>query len=116
MLGRHYIQINGVDIPNPEVSGIAYANTENIKKSETAEDIGNPVRLAQRTFNFTFQSTSRGRDKIVAFCKLNSVVLTFDGEPITGRIRIKSGNMLKGSELTARTQGLWTLTVSFMER
>lgn len=116
MLGRHYIQINGVDIPNPEVTGIGYSNTENIKQSETAEDIGNVVRLAKRSFNFTFQSTSGGKEKIEYYCKLSSVTLTFDGDQMTGRVRIKNANLLKGSEMVGRTQGLWTLTVSFMER
>ena len=116
MLGRHYITINGVELANPTVNNIKYTNTENVKKSETAEDIGTTTRLCQRTFSLTFQCSSWGRDKILAFAKLTTVTMTFDGEQIVGRLRAGGANMKEGSEYFNTTSGLWTLTVSFMER
>lgn len=116
MLGNHYISINGVELSNPTVNNIKYTNTENVKKSETARDIGNVTRLCQRTFSLTFQCSSFGREKILAFAKLTSVTMTFDGEQIDGRLRAGGANMKEGSEFFNNTSGLWTLTVSFMER
>lgn len=116
MLGNHYISINGVELANPTVNNIKYTNTENVKKSETAQDIGNITRLCQRTFSLTFQCSSWTRNKIMTFCKLSSVTMTFDGEQMVGRLRAGGANMKEGSEFFNNTSGLWTLTVSFMER
>lgn len=116
MLGKGYIKLNGETIPNPKNLKISYANTENIKMSETAEDIGTVTRLGKRTFQFTFQSSSRGRDKIKSYCLLPSITLTYKSEQISGRLRITGENLFEGSEYAPRTDGLWTLTVSFIEK
>lgn len=116
MLGKGYIKLNGETIPNPTNLKISLANSENIKQSETAEDIGTVTRLGKRTFQFSFQSTSYGRDKIKAFCMLTECVLTYKNEEIAGRLRITGEAMLAGSEYAPRTDGLWTLTVNFIEK
>lgn len=116
MLGKGYIKLNGETIPNPTNLKIAEQNTENIKTSETAEDIGTSTRLGKRTFQFTFQSTSYGRDKIRAYCLLTECILTFKNEEIPGRLRITGEALFPGSERAPRTDGLWTLTVNFIEK
>ena len=116
MLGKGYIKLNGETIPNPTNLKIADQNMENIKQSETAEDIGTTTRLRKRTFQFTFQSTSHGRDKIYHYCDLTTCVLTFKNEEINGRLRITGEAMVAGSEYAPRTDGLWTLTVNFIEK
>lgn len=116
MLGKGYIKLNGVTIPNPTQLKISIVNSENIKQSETAEDIGTVTRLGKKTFQFTFQSTSRGRDKIVGYCMLPECILTYKGTAYNGRLRITSENMLAGSEFAPRTDGLWTLSVNFIEK
>ena len=116
MLGKGYIKLNGETIPNPTNLKISYANKENIKESETAEDVGTVTRLGKRTFQFTFQSTSHGRDKIKAFCMLTECVMTYKEEEISGRLRITGDALFCGSERAPRTDGLWTLTVNFIEK
>ena len=116
MLGRHFISLNGESIPNPDKLSISDNNIETVKLSEAGTDVGTVTLLCKRTFNFTFTSTSRGRDKIKHFCKMAQCNMTFDGETMTGRLRIKSENMVENSEYCDRTNGLWSLSVSFMER
>ena len=116
MLGKGYIKLGGETIPNPTGFKISYANKENIKESETAEDVGTVTRLGKRTFQFTFQSTSHGRDKIKAFCMLTECFMTYKEEEISGRLRITGEAMFAGSEYAPRTDGLWTLTVNFIEK
>ena len=115
MLGKDYITLNGQKIPNPTGVSVSYTNIENVKQSEAGTDVGNVIKLTKRTINFSFSSTSRGRDKIKAYCRMSQITLTFNGEPMVGRLRIKSSNMVEGSEYAARTDGLWKLSVSFME-
>lgn len=116
MLGKGYIKLNGETIPNPTKLKINDMNIETIKQSETAEDIGNSTRLCKMTFQFTFNSSSRGRDKIKAFCKLTECVMTFNGVEYHGRLRMTGESLLDDSEFCKRTDGLWTLTVSFSEK
>lgn len=114
-LGRHYISINNVPIPNPVSNGISFENIETIKKSEDGHDVGEVTRLMKATFTFSFQCTSGGRDKIFQYCSMAEVTVTFDGVNYVGRLRCKSSNMVKDSEYNARTNGLWVLSVTFTE-
>ena len=116
MLGHNYISINGTPIPNPEQFKTSYANIENVKQNELGEDVGNPQRLLKRTFSFSFNSTSRGRAKIMTFCALSMVTININGTQYQGRLRLTGDSLVKNSEMTAGTDGLYTLTVSFMER
>lgn len=115
MLGHNYITINGISIPNPTSLSISDANVETIKVAEDGYDVGNVSRLGKRTFNFSFNSTFYGKKKIRDLCLLAQVNLTFNGEQMSGRLRIKDEKMVAGSEMIARSDGLWTISVSFME-
>lgn len=116
MLGKNYIKLNGLSIPNPTQLKISDANIENIKTSETAEDVGNVTRLCKKTYQFTFQSTSRGKAVIEAFCMLTECTMTFNGVDHFGRLRLTGETLFAGSEFAPRTDGLWTLTVNFNEK
>lgn len=116
MLGKGYIKLNGVTIPNPTGLRIADQNTETIKQSETAEDIGNTVRLRKQTFNFSFRSSSRGRDVILQYCEMTECTMTFNGVDKYGRLRITAEALVKDSEFCSRTDGIWDLTVAFIEK
>ena len=115
MLGRHYISINSTQLPNPTKFKIGYRNIENIKTSEAGDDVGTVTRLLKRTFNATYQCTSGGRDRLKAFCALNSVSMTYNGESITARARFVSEDLAENSEYASRTDGLWTVSVQFLE-
>ena len=116
MLGKGYIKLNNETIPNPKNLKISDQNFDNIKTSETGEDVGTSNRLVKQTYQFTFQSTSRGRDKIVAYCKMTEIQMTFKDKVMNGRLRITAESLFEGSEFAPRTDGLWTLTVSFIEK
>ena len=115
MLGRNYIKINGNKIPNPTNLTISNQNIENVKQAEAGNDVGNVTKLCKRMFQFSFTSTSGGKAKIKAFCMLASCTMSFNGEDIVGRLRLKSENLIQDSEYFDRTAGLWKLTVTFSE-
>lgn len=116
MIGDNYISINGETIPNPTIFKVDYVNDETIGKSEAGTDIGNVRRLLKGTYSFSFDSSSRGRDKIKAFCALAECQAVIQGKTMTGRLRLTGESMLKNSEYVANTDGLWTLTVKFIEK
>jgi len=116
MIGDNYISINGETIPNPAALKISYTNEESIGKAEAGTDIGTVRRLLKRTFAFSFDSSSRGRAKIKTFCALAECQAVIQGETMTGRLRLTGESMLKNSEYVANTDGLWTLTVNFIEK
>ena len=92
MLGKGYIKLNNETIPNPTGLNISDQNFDSIKTSETGEDVGTTSRLRKQTFQFSFRSSSRGRDKIVHFCELSECTMTFNGVPKYGRLRITAEN------------------------
>lgn len=116
MLGKDYISLNGEKIPNPTGVKIKYTNNDNVKVSEEGGDVGTTGRLLKRTISFSFDSSSRGRDKIKHYCSLPQIVMTFNGVEMTGRLRMNDSGLMKNSEYMERTDGLWTLGVVFMEK
>jgi len=116
MLGKGYIKLNGETIPNPTGLTIADQNIDNIKTSETGEDVGTTSRLRKQTFQFTFRSSSHGKAKIVHFCEMTECTMTFNGVDKYGRLRITSEKLAADSELCQNTDGIWDLSVQFIEK
>lgn len=116
MLGKGYIKLNGETIPNPTGLNISDQNFDSIKTSETGEDVGTTSRLRKQTFQFSFRSSSRGRDRIVHFCELSECTMSFNGVPKYGRLRITGEKLVPESERCQRTDGIWDLTVQFIEK
>lgn len=116
MLGKGYIKLNNATIPNPTGLNISDANVETIKTSETGEDVGTTSRLRKQTFQFSFRSSSRGRDVIVHFCELTECTMTFNGVEKHGRLRITAEKLVPESENCKRTDGIWDLSVQFIEK
>lgn len=115
MLGSNYIKVNNVPIPNPTAVQVAFTNIETIKTSETGKDIGVVTRLEKKIYTLTMQTTSTWRDQMRTFCNLATCTFTFNGTAMTGRLRITGETLAPDSEFAARTNGLWTLTVTFTE-
>lgn len=114
MLGK-YISINGEQMPNP-VSGTFSGHLnpkENIFFSEAGTRKSNVVRLDRPSWEATFNCSSTMKDKILGFCMRPEVVCTVDGNTYTGTLREKSHKLVKDSENTKGTQGLWVVAVEF---
>lgn len=115
MLGSNYLSFNSVSIPNPKDFNIKFQNIETVRQSEAGTDLGIVTRLQKRTFNCSFDCTSTWLAQFKAMCSLTSGTLLYQSESITCRARITSQKLAKNSEFTARTEGLWTISVSFTE-
>ena len=115
MLGDNYLTFNGEALPNPTAFSIAYTNIESTKQSEAGYDIAIVTRLEKRAFTGSFQVTSTWKDKLKTLCNLASGTLVYRGESITVRPRLASAALLASTEYSERTDGLWTVSITFTE-
>ena len=114
-LGSEYLKFNSVDIPNPSAFNIQYENIEDVVNSEAGTELAIVTRLQKRTFSCSFDCTSTWLNKFRTMCGLSSGTLVYLSESITCRARIEYATLAPNSEYTNRTDGLWTVTVSFTE-
>lgn len=114
-LGYKYLKFNTLDIPNPIQFDIGFENLENVAVSEAGTDLAIVSRLQKRTFTCSFQCTSAWLDKFRTMCGLTSGTLTYLGENIPCRARIETATLSPYSEHVLRTDGLWTVSVTFTE-
>ena len=115
MLGKGYVTIGSVTLPNPVEFSISYENNETQAVSESGTLLVSVTRLLRRNISMTCQVTSFWRDKILALCGENSTTLLLEGETINGRLRLSSSNLERYSEYTPQTEGLWTMQLTFIE-
>lgn len=107
---------NGVQIPTPtEGLKIAYNNIETVNQSETGTDLVSITRLKKRVYSFTLQITPFWLERVQAIAGQESSTQTFDGESITGRLRLISAELVKDSERLTTTNGLYIITAEFTE-
>lgn len=115
MLGDNYLVFENVPLPNPVAKNTNYDNLETIKQSVSGKDMDIIQRLQKRTFNCTFQCTSYWLDRYRQMCRLSEGDLVYRGETIRCRARIISDDQLADSEYAARTDGLYTVSITFTE-
>ena len=115
MLGDNYLEFENVTLPNPATLAVSYQNLETVKSSVAGTDIGIVTRLQKRTIACTFNCTSTWLDNFKTLCNLTSGTLVFRSESITCRARITGENLAPDSEHAQRTDGLWTVSVQFLE-
>lgn len=115
MLGNNYLTFNSVVLPNPVSFDISFQNIETIKQSVAGTDMGIVTRLQKRTFKGTWQVSSTWLNNFKTLCALSTATLVYLNESITCRARISSQKLAKNSEYAARTDGLWTISVTFTE-
>jgi len=115
MLGDNYLTFAGEALPNPTAFSEAYTNIESTKQSEAGYDLAIVTRLKKRAFTGSFQVTSTWKDKLSTLCGMASGTLVFRGESITVRPRLTSSALLASTEYSERTDGLWTVSVTFTE-
>lgn len=114
MLGK-YIKINGTLMPNPVEFEYTYPPDENVFTSEAGTQLTNVKRLDRLTFQATWHCSSTFRDRLIRLCQTASVTVSIDdSEPVSGRLRLSSGpKLVKDSESTPGTQGLWEVACVF---
>lgn len=114
MLGK-YIEINSEALPNPKSFSAEEETIENVYQSEAGTDLGQVVRFGKVSAKATFQVTSFWRDKLKAYSQTTTESVTIDGTTMTMRIRNFSQKLVPNSENVEGTDGLWTVSLDFIE-
>lgn len=116
MLGFDYLVFESEPLPWAKKYSVKVKNTENIGKSEAGTDIGTVTRLLQKTYTYQFTVTSRWFTKLEAIAGLALGKLYINGDAGHNvRPRMTAYDLVKDSELTANTDGLYNVTMEFSE-
>ena len=116
MLGKKYISINSTLIPNPTSFKEDEETIENVFQSEAGTDIAAIVRSGKKKFSTTFQVSSFWMEKLRTYSRSTTASVSIDGGvAMTMRIRNFKATLLKNSENVANTDGLWTVSMEFIE-
>ncbi len=95
---------------------IRYSNNESISLSEAGTEIGVVTRLQKKVFTVTWVLNSDWKDLIEEKCMKATSTLQFgEYSPMKVRARLTACNLLKRSEYLERTDGLWSMSVTFTE-
>lgn len=114
MLGK-YISINSTVLPNPTSFRMDEETIENVFQSEAGTDIVAVIRTGKRKASATFQVGSFWLEKLRSFSRSASQPVVIDGTSMTMRIRSFSADLLPNSENIEGTDGLWTVSMEFIE-
>lgn len=115
MLGN-YLKFNGADFPNPNTPTMQSATIENVNQSEAGTDLVTVVRASKKTWNFSFNLSSKTRDILKSLCLLESVSMTYMGVTYnTVRVRDFQEQLVENSEWAINTDGLYVCSVKVME-
>lgn len=115
MLGKQYISINMVPIPNPVTLDISMETVEKISQSEAGTDIVQSVRSSKMSGSMNMQLSSYWADRMEDFCALDDVSVLIGGKSYHCRLRKFKKSLVENSEYTYGTDGLWKVSVSIME-
>jgi hypothetical protein len=116
MLGKRFLMINGERIPNPvDGFGIDFDEDETVNLSEAGTELVRVRRLDKRTFKGTWHLTSFWLKKFETWCSSNTVTLTYKGQEYLCRMRGYSPQMVKNSEYTETSDGLWKISPTLTE-
>ena len=114
MLGN-YITVGADTLPNPKSFSINEETVENVYESEAGTDLSKVVRYGKVSAKATFQTTSFWRDKLKAYSQTATQTVTINGASYTMRIRGYSAKLVANSEHVEGTDGLWTVSLDFIE-
>lgn len=116
MLGKNYITIGDVMIPNPVRFAIDSENIETVNESEAGTRLINVKRLNRRTWNLTANVSSYWREKLEALCLTEQTTLVIkEGNPIDITARLVSSELSPNSEKAQNTDGFWVLNIVLTE-
>lgn len=114
MLGK-YISVNSVTLPNPKSFSLNEETVEHVYESEAGTDLTQVVRYGKVSAKATFQVSSFWRDKLRAYTMAATQSVTIDGDSMTMRVRNFSEKLIENSENVEGTDGLWTVSLDFIE-
>ena len=115
MLGKGFLSINGTAIPNPVDFDIDFEAIENVLTSEAGTDLVNVVRLNKRTFSGTWNLSSNWLGQFQSFANSRLVTLTYLGVDYSCRARGFSAKLVENSARTHGTDGLWEVSLDFIQ-
>ena len=114
MLG-YYLKFNGTAFPNPITPSMASQAIENVSQSEAGTDLVVLVRPSKKTWNFTFNLSSRKKEVLKNLTLLESVTMNYMGVDYTVRLRDYQEQLAENSEWATNTDGLFVCSVKAME-
>ncbi len=114
MLG-YYLKFNGTDFPNPTSVTMTSSTIENVNQSEAGTDLVTMVRASKKSWNMSFNLSSKFKDVLKALCLLETVTMNYMGASYTVRIRDFNEQLVQYSEWASNTDGLFVCTVKVME-
>lgn len=115
MLGRNYLTIGEVPIPNPIDFSENYTDIENIGNAESGKELVMVTRLQKRSWSLTFQTSSYWLDILKELCMENSTTFTFRGETIVVRARLTGAAMAQYSAMRPESDGYYTVSMTITE-
>ena len=116
-LGYDYLTFNTTVLPWATANNTNYTQVETEGQSEAGYDLAITTRLNKPTFSYTFRVTDFWREKLLAICSLTSGTLYINNDAgHTVRPRLQSEVVVQDSELTEGTDGLYDMTINFIER
>lgn len=115
MLGKRFLQINGVAIPNPTGFSPTMTADETISLSEAGTELGRVRRLDKHEFTGTWNLTSFWLKKFEEWCTSNTITLTYQGRDYVCRMRGYNPVLANNSEYVETSEGLWTVSPTFTE-
>lgn len=116
MLGRRFLSINGVSIPNPESNfKTTFDEDETVNLSEAGTELVRIRRLDKRTFSGTWHLSSFWLAKFEEWATSPVVILRYKGRTYNVRMRGFAPQLYKNSEYVTNSEGLWTVSPTFTE-
>ena len=116
-LGYDYLTFNSTVLPWATANNTNYAQVETEGQSEAGYDLVTVIRKNKPTYSYTFRVTDFWKDKLIAISELLSGTLYINGDAGHAvRPELQSSTVVQDSELTEGTDGLYDVTINFIER
>lgn len=93
----------------------SFADVETINQSEGGKKLRIVTRLQVRTITATYKTSSYEIPTLKRICEKTAGYLTFCGEKIRVSPRLKSSDLVEGSQNVENTAGLWSTIITFEE-
>lgn len=115
MLGKNYLKIGDVYIPNPISFSESYTNIENVGNAESGRELVAVTRLLKRSWSLSFNCSSFWLDNLKELCAEPSTTLTFRNEEIDVRARLTGATLAENSVYSPGTEGYYTVEMAITE-
>ena len=114
-LGKEFLIVNNINLPGTTSFSFSLHPIEKVNTSEAGTEIVSVTRIDKHEFSASWQVSSFWLDIFEGFCKENIVKLLFRGSEYTCRVRDFAPTLHQGSENCSHTEGLWTISLKFIE-